>query len=1082
MNDNHALAFIPCAVFARRGSGWHSVSTKCARLGRYKRRPTLGLRTLVSATDDPEAGEALSFEPDRYGSKGHERLVQITGLAETLSSLDNPNADTVQGVRSFETGDFVRVVYPEHAQRPAEGAQVRLFGRFVVDASGEEVFEARDARFFGNSRVSAEYIAPGNALAATNGKETSSEAFRKTKDAMSNSADMFEIEDLEAALDEIQHKDEGGFKDSTADRTWRSRPKTQTGLNGESSSFRSSSFEDPRPYGWQKNRRQDQKPVTTSRETYRASDSATPSGMASNARVDPFRNAGRTTLEGKIEKVLFKNMNTRYAVCTLTTGEKFTGRFADGVDMLLTQGVHVRLRGIWVDQPIYGRQFQADRIRETDIVLDSDDDRDKISLAALKAYLASGLLKGVGVKFAERIIERFGERTLEVLNSDPVNTLVQVEGIGRKRAEQIAAAWNAQYFLRNLMLFLKPFGIGPALCSRIARTYDSDPNVVEHIRANPYKLVENVAGIGFTIADRIAAGVGIEPEAVDRYAAGLVHVLRQAENFDGHSYLNMNNAYERVLKLLFGNMTTVETPSSVDRRERFQQAVEALQSRRALVTVDDEEPRLFTPAMDKAERGIVEHLHRLVSASGGKHSSDLRIAAVGRSVTREQVITWINEKYPTLTPAQREAVCIAAERPIMILSGGPGVGKTHTAAAIVQMWRQLMEIEQIQLAAPTGRAANRLSAAAGPTEELRGITIHRCLECDKKGRFVRDERNPLPAQAIIVDECSMIDAQLAHSLLKAIPTGARLVLIGDADQLPSVGPGRVFADLCESQIFPTVYLQDIFRQAMTSTIVRVAHEIRNGRFPFMPRATSSDEVPQVAEKSDLIFLEAPDPETGAKFLIDLCCGRDGDSDAELKPLLPFDPLREIQVLSPGYRGEIGVRNLNIELQKRLNPQRMPLSNQARSSEVFLRIGDRVVQTVNNYDKGVFNGDIGMVMHIPDPDAIENDNGQGTQLLVDFGNSSDWVSYDYPTEAADQLQLAWALSVHKAQGGGYPCVVVPVFTTHSILLTRNLLYTAITRAQELCVVIGSYRAISMAIRNESGRRRNTSLVQRLEQIG
>jgi exodeoxyribonuclease V alpha subunit len=994
-------------------------------------------------------------------------------------SIDGSTVETIRGIRCFGTGDFVRVVYPKDTPHPAEGCHAMLFGQFMQDTSGEEVFVAEKARIFpGASR----FIERLKSRAAGGNSTGLTGSHRKSRGLLWVNDRVYDVEDFEIALKEAEKSNRDEPKESSADQTLDTRARPGDEPEEESGASQRDTREEPEGHGLHAREERAQRPMLTGADMGDSPSVTQPSDSASRAEAGLTRPMDRTTLEGKIDKIIYKNLETRYVVCTLTTGEKFTGRFADGIDLLLAQGVHVRLRGVWVNQPIYGMQFQADKIRETDIVLDSEDDKDRASLAALKSYLASGLLKGVGVKFAERIIERFGERTLEVLDSDPVNRLMEVDGIGRRRAEQIAVAWNAQHFLRKLMLFLKPFGIGPALCNRIARSYGDDALLVEHIKRNPYRLVESVKGVGFTTADRIAAGVGIDPDAVERYAAGLIHILRQAENFEGHSYLTIEDAFGRVLKLLFGNMTTIETPSAIDRRERFRQGIEALKDREALVITGDKEPRLYTPEMDKAERGIVEHLHRLFFASGGGHTEIVGSAVVGRSDTRERVITWINERFPTLTSAQRDAVCIAAERPIMILTGGPGVGKTHTAAAIIQMWQDLLGIKEIMLTAPTGRAANRLTAAAGSREDLQGITIHRCLECDRKGRFLRDERNPLAAQAIIVDECSMIDAQLAHAFFRAIPFGARLVLIGDADQLPSVGPGRVFADLFDSQIFPTVYLQDIFRQAMKSTIVRVAHEIRNGRFPFMPRVTLPEQVPIEAEQSDLVFLEAPDPETGAKFLIELCCGKDTDTDETPTPLVPFDPVREIQVLSPGYRGEIGIRNLNIEIQKRLNPQRTPLSSQLRSSEVLLRIGDRVVQTVNNYDKGVFNGDIGMIMHIPDPDATENEDGQGNPpLLVDFGNAEEWVPYEYPSEAIDQLQLAWALSVHKAQGGGYPCVVVPIFTTHSILLTRNLLYTAITRAQELCVVIGSYRAISMAVRNESGKKRNTSLVQRLEQI-
>lgn len=1033
-----------------------------------------------SGSDEQDPGP----EPEQHKKNP---LRQVLGYADTRVFKDPSGKKIVHGVRVPETGEFLRVRYPAHVEIPAVGERMLLLGRFSSDENGTEIFEVLDVRFVSDME--------GPSRPVSNNRHVWD--FRQNGHGLLSPY----------ALVGMERNTSGPASNANQQKTSKT-PNPETASNPEGPA--SNPPERPRDESERKSsepsasqpsdiaervsaqaveaERPSQSSLVLHGDTAGSSSDTKASNVASSELppAQESREVERSTIEGTIKSILYRNAQNEFVVCVLSTGEKIIGSCAEDVDFLLKPGARVRLRGAWVTHPVYGKQFQAGKIRESAFIAESEQDQGRVSLVALKSYLASGVVKGVGVKMAERIINRFGESTLHVLDTDPANMLTQVEGIGRVRAEQIATAWRAQAPLRALMLFLRPYGIGPAICNRIARAYEGDPDPIGRIRLNPYRLVEDVRGVGFRTADQIAAGLGIDPESPERYAAGLLNVLQTAENLEGHSFLPKSDAFDRVLRLLFGtNAAASDDANLAERQARFSQAVEDLKRRQALVVNNiggDEEPHLLTPRMDRAERGIIEHLRRLFFHSRKPiDSSESARRAVEGHVNREHILRWINVNYPTLSAAQREAVCVAAEQPIMILSGGPGVGKTHTATAIVHMWRTLLGIENVQLTAPTGRAANRLGTAANVWGNARCATIHRCLECDRQGRFLRNEHNQLNTKAVIVDECSMMDALLAHALLQAIPNGARLVLIGDADQLPSVGPGRVFADLCESNAFPTIYLQEIFRQALKSMIVRVAHEARNGRYLSMPRAKTPAEALELGRKTDLVFLEAADPVIGLQFLLELCCGRDNEPEGERKPVLPFDPLKEIQVLSPGHRGVIGVRNLNLELQKRLNPTRLPLSKQARTSEVFLRIGDRVVQNMNNYDKGVFNGEVGTVMHVPDLDAIDSDNDQSSQLLVEFQNHDDWVAYDYPMEAADQLQLAWAMSVHKAQGGGYPCVVIPIFMTHSALLTRNLFYTAITRAQELCVVIGNLTAIRMAIRNEITTKRNTSLLQRLDEL-
>ncbi len=699
-------------------------------------------------------------------------------------------------------------------------------------------------------------------------------------------------------------------------------------------------------------------------------------------------------LEGTLETLTYRNEQTGYSVARLQVAGlpgqvTVVGTLHDPV-----VGQTLQLSGEWQNHPRYGRQFRIETSRSSS----------PATSEGIERYLGSGLIKGIGPELARRIVARFGTDALRVLDEEP-RRLAEVPGIGPSRLAALNEAWKAQRGLREVMLFLQSHDIGTANAWRIYRQYGAE--AVQRIRENPYRLAEEVYGIGFRTADRVAASLGLARDSPARCQAGLLFALGQAE---GHTCLPEGELLKRAAALL-------ELPE-----ERLAEGLRELAASGRVVV---EEAGVYLPALHAAEAGIALLLRRLASAPRAALSSDPE-KDIARAQTRLEL---------TLDPPQAEALAAALREKVLVLTGGPGTGKTTILRALVAA----LSGKRVLLAAPTGRAAKRLEESSG----LEARTIHRLLEYDRRtGGFRKGPSEPLDCDLLIVDETSMVDTLLMYQLLRALPAGAGLLLVGDADQLPSVGPGNVLRDIIASGKVAVRELTHIFRQAAASRIVTNAHRIRAGRMP-------------EADGEDFYFIEQESPQKAAEIILQLVTER-------IPRRFGLNPLEDIQVLSPMHKGEVGVENLNRLLQAALNPGAAGLQRGPRR----LCVGDRVLQLRNDYEKEIFNGDIGRIRSL-DPDSQE------AEILFD-GRP---VRYE-PAEL-DEVALAYAVSVHKAQGGEFPAVVVPVMTQHYVLLQRNLLYTAVTRGRRLVVLVGTRRALHIALSKAGAGARFTGLTRRLQ---
>jgi exodeoxyribonuclease V alpha subunit len=638
----------------------------------------------------------------------------------------------------------------------------------------------------------------------------------------------------------------------------------------------------------------------------------------------------------------------------------------------------------------------------------------------IRAYLASSLVKGVGPATAQRITDAFGEDSLRIIEEEP-DRLKEVKGLGAKRVVELVAAVRAQKEVQAVMIFLRTHGLGPALAGRIVKQYGAQASAL--IEANPYRLAEEVIGVGFRTADRLAGQLGLAPDAPERIRAGILHSLAQAAR-EGHCYLPASTVAQATAELLGCDQATVlgELPALADEGRIHPQP---------LVTgpgKEDEDQAIYPTALHLAEAGSAAALNRLLKAS---------VPAL--TLKPDRAVAWY-EKHSglPLPEGQRQALVRALQEAVSVITGGPGVGKTSIIRALAQIL-QAKHLELL-LAAPTGRAAKRLEESTNKAAS----TLHRLLEFQPGvNRFQRDATNPLRGHMLVVDEASMLDIQLAYNLLRAIPAGMRLVLVGDVDQLPAVGPGRVLGDIIDSGRVPVTALTEIFRQKDDSAIVRSAHAVLRG------------EVPESGEEgSDFFLVETKDSAQARAVIRELVSSR-------IPAAFHLDPMADIQVLCPMYRGETGADNLNRDLQDLLNPGGVELERNGR----MFREGDKVLQVRNDYDSDVFNGDTGRIVHI-DPA-----NGR---IQVRFGDRE----LSYRTEDLDQLLPAYAISVHRSQGSEYPAVVIPLTTEHFLMLRRSLLYTAMTRGRQLVVLVGSRKALAMAVQRHEEAARFSGLAERL----
>lgn len=709
-------------------------------------------------------------------------------------------------------------------------------------------------------------------------------------------------------------------------------------------------------------------------------------------------------INGVVERVLYSDETAQYAV--VRVAEEQTGRLLTAVGSFagLNAGERIQIEGRWEEHRRFGEQFRAVRYQ----VLAP------ISVRGIERYLGSGMIEGIGPVLARRLVKAFGRDTLDVIERQP-ERLLEVEGIGPKKRRHILEAFNRQKGLREVMVFLQGHGVSAALAGRIFRKYG--PGAVGVVRSNPYRLASDVEGIGFKTADRIASEIGIEEASPERAKAGVLYTLQQLAA-EGHTCCPLQVLQKESAQTL-----------GIDPRVVEGVIPELAQAGQVVIERQWRDEPVYLAAFQAAEKGAAEALARLArfrpqrEIEGGEVCADADLH---------------------LTERQMDAVRAAVKSRVCIITGGPGVGKTTVVRCIVPIFQK--KGLRVALACPTGRAAKRLSEATGEPAS----TIHRLLAYDpSRHRFVHDENRPLPQEVVIVDEASMLDIELAHSLLRALRQSSSLILVGDADQLPSVGPGDVLRSLVQCGRFPVVRLDQIFRQAQDSLIIHNAHRINRGEFPVLRKKDASEQ--------DFYFIERGTPEDVLQMVLDLCGRR-------LPNRFRFDPVRDIQVITPMHRGAVGVENLNVELRRQLNPSAV----EAVRGRVALSPGDKVMQVRNNYDKEVYNGDIGVVH------SVNRIDGYVTIRYEDR-------DVRYVMEELDELVLAYAISVHKSQGSEYPAVVLPLVPQHYVMLQRNLLYTAVTRAKRLLVVVGSRRALGAAVRNDRMRQRYSYLKERLQAL-
>ncbi|WP_263078475.1 ATP-dependent RecD-like DNA helicase [Endozoicomonas sp. Mp262] len=711
-------------------------------------------------------------------------------------------------------------------------------------------------------------------------------------------------------------------------------------------------------------------------------------------------------LEGAVERVTFHSEESGFFVIRVKCKGQRDLVTMTGSTPSITAGEYVETTGIWFNDPRHGVQFKVQQIKTVT----------PTTIEGIEKYLGSGMVKGIGPHFAKRLVKAFGEQVFDIIEEAP-DRLMELEGIGKKRREKITSAWSEQKVVREIMVFLQSHGVGTARAVRIYKTYGDQ--AVAKVRENPYRLALDIHGIGFKTADQLAMQLGIDRVSLIRAQAGVRHVLQEFSG-EGHCAQFFQKLVDSSVKLL-------EIPE-----ETIKDAIQAeIKEGHLTPETINEEPCVFLTPLHRAELGVANHVTRLLKGKSAWCDIDL-----------EKAVPWVEKKNTIqLSASQKEAVEQAVRKKFCIITGGPGVGKTTVVNSILKII--VAKRAHVTLCAPTGRAAKRLSESTGQE----ATTIHRLLEFDPSTfDFKKNAENPLETDLLVVDESSMVDVVLMNQLLRAVPDNAAVLLVGDVDQLPSVGPGAVLSDLIDSDKVPVARLTEIFRQAATSRIITGAHAINRGQAPRQSKK---------GEETDFFYITGDEPEELFAKLMSVVTKR-------LPEKFGFDPVKDIQVLAPMNRGGLGARSLNIALQEVLNADAHP--KVTRFGWTFAP-GDKVIQTVNNYDKEVFNGDIGTVS------AIDVEEGE---LMISFEGRE----VNYQVSELDEVSLAYATTIHKSQGSEYPCVVIPMAMQHFTLLERNLLYTGVTRGKQLVVLIGQAKAVGMAARNVKSARRLTNLQERL----
>lgn len=703
-------------------------------------------------------------------------------------------------------------------------------------------------------------------------------------------------------------------------------------------------------------------------------------------------------LRGLVDRVVFHNEDNGFCILKVVPQGRSDVVSLIGKAPRVVAGEEFEARGVWEPNRDFGPQFKADELS-----LKRPD-----SLAGIERYLGSGLIEGIGPKYAKRMVEKFGPKVFDIIENES-RKLEDVEGVGKKRRIEIRESWMKQKSIHGIMLFLHQHGISSSRALRIYKTYGDEAQAV--LKENPYRLAQDIRGIGFKTADDIAYQLGVAEDAPERIKAGILHVLETAAG-NGHCCFPEAKVIEKAAELL--GVEALIAPQ-----------IEALI---ASDLIERHDEFLYLPYLRAAEQSIAANVKSLAA-----------VPAAYPVIDEDAALSWVMKKTSKeLAESQQRAVREALRQRLLIITGGPGVGKTTILRSILL----ILQNKQVKLvlAAPTGRAAKRLTESTG----LEAKTLHRLLEFQGDGQWGRHRGKPLVGDLFVIDEASMIDAPLMAQLLSALPQGAHLLIVGDADQLPSVGPGMVLHDLIASGAVPCVKLTEIFRQAASSRIITSAHAINRGLVPDL----------KPSRASDFFFLEATEPEEIKHTLVQLAHTR-------LAAKYGFDPIADIQVLTPMNRNLLGTQSLNQSLQLALNPPN-ELKFEIERFGVTFRVGDKVIQTHNNYDKEVFNGDIGHIAVI-DTDPVKVHVRYDANRLV-----------AYEPGELDELQLAYALTIHKSQGSEFPCVIIPVSTQHYVLLERSLIYTAITRAKKLCVLVGDERALSLAVSKQESRKRWTGL--------
>lgn len=733
--------------------------------------------------------------------------------------------------------------------------------------------------------------------------------------------------------------------------------------------------------------------------------------------MNSYRKTNSTvvTIEGHLEHITYFNKETHYTVARLKTSNLNAGVTVVGHLAGVSPGEALKVKGTWQTHPRYGQQF---KILSFEVTLPAEAD-------GIRAYLASGIIKGIGSSLAARLVQTFGAQTLEIIENEP-EQLIRVEGIGETKSDMIQRAWREHHTLRRLMQFLQEMGVRTSYCAKIYKEYG--PDAISLIRQDPYVLAEDFAGPGFLIADTIARKQGVEQEDPQRVQACIRHILLQNAD-EGHAFAESENLFSRC-----ENLFQISARAT-------QKAIEEMVAAK-VITVEPIENGTSTDAI------YLKDLHRAETGLAGRVNAMLSFPVEPAAIDAVRISREVNEKLAiNLTAEQLQVLEEVLSHRIVIITGGPGTGKTTLLRSISTILES--RGKRALLAAPTGRAARRLAEV---THRKTG-TIHRLLGFNfTDGGFLRNRDNPLDADAVIIDEASMVDTLLMHHLVMAVPVSAILVLVGDISQLPSVGPGNVLSDMIDSGRIPVFYLNKIFRQDTESAIIVNAHKVRQGETPEFTNPDGFDGL------YDFYFIEESNPDRVAARIVQLCC-------RELPGSYDLDPVHDIQVLTPMHRGSVGTINLNQMLQKVLNPQTVLMEAMGNS----FKMGDKVMHLVNNYQKEVYNGDIGAICRI---------DRQKTELSVDYYGRT----VDYASDELDQITPAYAISVHKSQGSEYPAVIIPLVTQHYVMLQRNLLYTAMTRGKKLVILIGTKKALHIALKNDKPHRRLSNLAARLKEFG